>query len=221
MRRAGLRSPYASSCRSRREARRTSWRARSASSCRRCGGQPVIIENRAGAGGNVGAEAVAKSPNDGYTLLMGTVGTHAINAALFAQTGNKMPFDPVKDFVPITLAAGVPNVMVDQSEGSGKQRQRIHRVREGKPRQAEHGIQRQRHVDPSDRRAVQDDDRHVHGALAVSRLRTCAHRPDRRQHRRDVRQPAVSAAAHQGRQAKGAGGHIARALAGAAQCADD
>ena len=75
-------------------------------------GQPVIIENRAGAGGNVGAEAVAKSPNDGYTLLMGTVGTHAINAPLFAQAGNKMPFDPVKDFVPITLAAGVPNVMV-------------------------------------------------------------------------------------------------------------
>jgi tripartite-type tricarboxylate transporter receptor subunit TctC len=74
--------------------------------------QPVIVENRAGAGGNVGAEAVAKSPNDGYTLLMGTVGTHAINAALFAQSGNKMPFDPVKDFVPITLAAGVPNVMV-------------------------------------------------------------------------------------------------------------
>ena len=65
-----------------------------------------------GAGGNVGAEAVAKSPNDGYTLLMGTVGTHAINAPLFAQAGNKMPFDPVKDFVPITLAAGVPNVMV-------------------------------------------------------------------------------------------------------------
>jgi tripartite-type tricarboxylate transporter receptor subunit TctC len=74
--------------------------------------QPVIVENRAGAGGNVGADAVAKSQNDGYTLLMGTVGTHAINAALFAQSGNKMPFDPVKDFVPITLAAGVPNVMV-------------------------------------------------------------------------------------------------------------
>ena len=74
--------------------------------------QPVVIENRPGAGGNIGAELVAKSPNDGYTLLMGTVGTHSINAALFAQSGNKMPFDPVKDFVPITLAAGVPNVMV-------------------------------------------------------------------------------------------------------------
>ena len=78
--------------------------------------QPVVVENRAGAGGNVGAEAVAKSPNDGYTLLMGTVGTHSINAALFAQSGNKMPFDAVKDFAPITLAAGVPNVMVVNSK---------------------------------------------------------------------------------------------------------
>jgi len=73
---------------------------------------PVVIENRAGAGGNIGADAVAKSPGDGYTLLMGTVGTHAINQALYAQSGSKMPFDPAKDFVPITLVAGVPNVMV-------------------------------------------------------------------------------------------------------------
>jgi len=78
--------------------------------------QPVVIENRPGAGGNIGSELVAKSANDGYTLLMGTVGTHSINAALFTQSGNKMPFDPVKDFVPITLAAGVPNVMVVNSK---------------------------------------------------------------------------------------------------------
>ena len=77
---------------------------------------PVVIENRPGAGGNIGADAVAKSAPDGYTLLMGTVGTHAINAALFAQSGAKMPFDPAKDFVPITLAAGVPNVMVINSK---------------------------------------------------------------------------------------------------------
>ena len=71
-------------------------------------GQSFIVENRAGAGGNVGAEAVAKSPADGYTLLMGTVGTHGINKALYA----KLPYDPQKDFAPITLVAGVPNVMV-------------------------------------------------------------------------------------------------------------
>jgi tripartite-type tricarboxylate transporter receptor subunit TctC len=73
---------------------------------------PVVIENRPGAGGNIGADLVAKAAPDGYTLLMGTVGTHAINKALFEQSGAKMPFDPAKDFVPITLAAGVPNVMV-------------------------------------------------------------------------------------------------------------
>ena len=71
-------------------------------------GQPFIVENRTGAGGNIGADAVAKSAPDGYTLLMGTVGTHGINKALYS----KMPFDSQKDFAPITLVAGVPNVMV-------------------------------------------------------------------------------------------------------------
>ena len=70
-------------------------------------GQQFIVDNRAGAGGNVGAEVVAKSPGDGYTLLMGTVGTHGINRALYKS----LPFDPIKDFVPITLVAAVPNVM--------------------------------------------------------------------------------------------------------------
>ena len=71
-------------------------------------GQPFVVDNKPGAGGNTGAADVAKSPNDGHHLLMGTVGTHAINAALYP----KLPFDPVKDFVPITLVAGVPNVLV-------------------------------------------------------------------------------------------------------------
>lgn len=71
-------------------------------------GQQFVVENRAGAGGNLGAEAVAKSAGDGYTLLMGTVGTHGINRALYS----KLPYDPFKDFVPVTLVAGVPNVMV-------------------------------------------------------------------------------------------------------------
>ena len=71
-------------------------------------GQQFVVDNRAGAGGNVGAEIVAKAPADGYTLLMGTVGTHGINRALYA----KLPYDPIKDFVPVTLVAAVPNVMV-------------------------------------------------------------------------------------------------------------
>jgi len=71
-------------------------------------GQSFIVENKAGAGGNLGADIVAKSPPDGYTLLMGTVGTQAINPSLYP----KMPYDAAKDFVPITLVAGVPNVLV-------------------------------------------------------------------------------------------------------------
>ena len=75
-------------------------------------GQQVIVDNRPGAGGNVGSELVAKSAPDGYTLLMGTVGTHAINPSLYA----KMPYDHVKDFVPVILVAGVPNVLVVNPE---------------------------------------------------------------------------------------------------------
>jgi tripartite-type tricarboxylate transporter receptor subunit TctC len=71
-------------------------------------GQSVVIDNRAGAGGNIGGQAAAKAAPDGYTLFMGTVGTHAINAALYKS----MPFDPVKDFAPLTRVAMVPNLLV-------------------------------------------------------------------------------------------------------------
>jgi len=63
-------------------------------------GQPVVVENRTGAGGNIAAELVAKSPPDGYTLVMGSHGTQAVNVSLFS----KLPFDPVRDFAPICLA---------------------------------------------------------------------------------------------------------------------
>ncbi len=71
-------------------------------------GQAVIVENKAGAGGNIGSDYVAKAVPDGYTLLMGTVGTHAINVTLYP----KMPYDAVKDFAPVSLVAAVPNVLV-------------------------------------------------------------------------------------------------------------
>jgi tripartite-type tricarboxylate transporter receptor subunit TctC len=71
-------------------------------------GQPVIIENKPGAGGGVGADFTAKAPPDGYTIMGGTISTHAINASLYKS----LPYDPVKDFVPITLIARVPNMLV-------------------------------------------------------------------------------------------------------------
>lgn len=72
-------------------------------------GQQVIVENRVGAGGNIGAEATARSAPDGYTIGMVTVSTHGVNPALY---GERMRFDPVKDFAPIILAAELKNVVV-------------------------------------------------------------------------------------------------------------
>ena len=70
-------------------------------------GHNFVIDNRGGAGGNIGSDAVAKADPDGYTLLVGTVGTHAINSSLYTR----MTFDPVRDFAPVAFLAGVPNIM--------------------------------------------------------------------------------------------------------------
>jgi tripartite-type tricarboxylate transporter receptor subunit TctC len=75
-------------------------------------GQPVLVENRPGAGGNIGADAVAKSAPDGQTLLMGAIATHAINPALYPN----FPYDPVRDFRHVALVVQVPNVLVVNNE---------------------------------------------------------------------------------------------------------
>ena len=72
----------------------------------------VVVENRPGAGGNLGADLVAKSAPDGQTIVMGAVATHAINPWLYT----KIPYDPIRDFTPITLVAQVPNVLVLNAE---------------------------------------------------------------------------------------------------------
>jgi tripartite-type tricarboxylate transporter receptor subunit TctC len=71
-------------------------------------GQQVVVDNRGGAGGSIGADLVAKAPPDGYTILMGTVGTHAINPSLYA----KLPYDPVADFSSLGLVASAPVAIV-------------------------------------------------------------------------------------------------------------
>ena len=71
-------------------------------------GQQVIVENRAGAGGNIGTLEAAKSPADGHTLLLGYIGTHAINPSLY----HNLPWDPIRDFTPVATLAAVPFVVV-------------------------------------------------------------------------------------------------------------
>ena len=78
--------------------------------------QPVVVENRPGAGGNLGMEFVAQAPADGYTLLMSYVGSHAINAALY----KKLPFDPERDFAPVATLATLPFVLVARPDAPFK-----------------------------------------------------------------------------------------------------
>ncbi|MDN3986229.1 Bug family tripartite tricarboxylate transporter substrate binding protein [Zwartia vadi] len=80
-------------------------------------GQPVIVENRPGAGGNIGADLIAKAQPDGYSLVMGAVATHAINPSLYS----KIPYDAVRDFAPVALVASVPNVLIVNKEFADKQ----------------------------------------------------------------------------------------------------
>ena len=70
-------------------------------------GQPVVVENRSGAGGIIGTESVARSAPDGYTIILGTIGTHAVNTSLY----KKISYDPERDFAPITLLATLPNLL--------------------------------------------------------------------------------------------------------------
>ena len=107
-------------------------------------GQQVIVDNKAGAGGNLGSETVAQAKPDGYTLLFGTAATHGINVSLYRS----LPYDPVKDFEPIALCGIVPQVLLVRARaarhGDGPDR-----PPEGGAREMELRFGRQRHDQPS------------------------------------------------------------------------
>jgi tripartite-type tricarboxylate transporter receptor subunit TctC len=92
-------------------------------------GQTMIVDNKPGAGGNIGAEFVARAPADGHTLVMGTVGTHSINGSLYA----KIPYDMVKDFAPVTLIASTPNLLVVNNDIPAKNLQELIALAKAKP----------------------------------------------------------------------------------------
>jgi tripartite-type tricarboxylate transporter receptor subunit TctC len=98
-------------------------------------GQTMIVDNKPGAGGNIGAEFVARAPNDGHTLVMGTVGTHSINGSLYA----KMPYDMVRDFAPVTLIASTPNLLVVNNDVPAKNLQELIALARSKPGQLTFG----------------------------------------------------------------------------------
>jgi tripartite-type tricarboxylate transporter receptor subunit TctC len=98
-------------------------------------GQSVIIENIAGAGGSIGADKAAKSPADGYTLLMGHIGTLAVNPSLYP----KLPYNPIKDFAPVAWVARVPNVLVVNPNVPAKNVQELIALAKSKPGQLSYG----------------------------------------------------------------------------------
>jgi tripartite-type tricarboxylate transporter receptor subunit TctC len=98
-------------------------------------GQTLIVDNKPGAGGNIGAEFVARAPADGHTLVMGTVGTHSINGSLYA----KIPYDMVKDFAPVTLIASTPNLLVVNNDVPAKNLQELIALAKARPGQLTYG----------------------------------------------------------------------------------
>jgi tripartite-type tricarboxylate transporter receptor subunit TctC len=98
-------------------------------------GQPVVVDNRAGSGGTIGAAAVAKSQPDGYTFILGTFGTHAVNFALT----DKPTYHPLNDFAPVTTIAEVPNVLVVSSKAPYKTLAELIAAAKAKPGLLSHG----------------------------------------------------------------------------------
>ncbi|MDR7306170.1 tripartite-type tricarboxylate transporter receptor subunit TctC [Rhodoferax saidenbachensis] len=98
-------------------------------------GQPVVIDNVPGAGGSIGADKVAKAPADGYTLLMGHIGTLAVNPSLYPN----LPYDPVKSFAPVAWVARVPNVLVVHPSVPAKNVQELVALAKAKPGQLNYG----------------------------------------------------------------------------------
>ena len=178
-------------------------------------GQPVVIENRTGASGNIGTATVARAAPDGYTFLFNTMSVHTMNHALFAS----MPFDGVKDFSPIAMLAYVTNTMVVHPSVPARTLPEVHRVCEGQSGKDRLCLGRSRLDQSSVRGAVREDDRGANGARAVSRRRAGRGRYGGRADPAVLHRGHAKPRTRQGRQAAAAGRDRSQALVAASRCA--
>ena len=174
-------------------------------------GQQVFVDNKPGAGGNIGTEAAAQSPADGYTLLMGTVATQTMNEFLYPSTG----YDSEKDFAPIILVGMLPMVISANPVVSGQHHPRADRRRQGAARQDQHRAAQ--HDGAHRLRAAQGAHRRAAVRRALQGLRDGDDRDDGRPGAADHRHRDRHARPCPGRQAEGAGDHDAEVERAAAR----
>ena len=156
-------------------------------------GQPVVVENRPGAGGNIGVDLIAKGPADGYNLVMSAIATLAINPSLYPG----LPYDPLKDLRHVTLLVQVPNVLIVANDLPAKSVKELVALARERPGKLDFGLGSTGSERPRCRGDVQGGDRHLHGAHSIQRLCPRARRSDGRAGEPDVRQSRQRAAEHQ------------------------
>ena len=175
-------------------------------------GQPIVIENKGGAGGNIGAEAAARSPADGYTLFIGFNATHGANLALFG----KLSYDPVGDFAPISLLAAVPNIISVTPALPVNSLAELVALAKAKPGNLSYASSGN---GTSRRRTVQGGCRHRHRTHSLQGQCAGGDRRHRRPGAGAGGQRGLIDGAGQGRQAEGAGNDQPKAAAGPAGAA--
>ncbi len=178
-------------------------------------GQAVVIDNKPGAGGVLGSDAVAKSAADGYTMIVGNAGSHGVNAGIYS----KLPYDVVKDFVPVAMICTTPNVMVVSPNTKAKTVAEFIALAKANPGQVQLCLGRRGQLGPLVGRAVQKHDQHRHHPHSLQRFITSGGRFVGGRIAIDDWQFAPLVGTDQSRQDPGFGRHHGQAPPQPARCA--